>query len=251
MPTPSPSGSASSTGKSDSFSGLFTDSDEKTAGDRAALPIAPNFKFFYLHWPSEWSVQSDGFEGSEAWWLPTLAKHVVRPGINMNRTLKRDEPATAAYDRQMMKNRQEGAEYLELSDWRTKVDGGGSYRREAFARDPRTKRAGKHFSEAFATPRDKLPNRRLKFDFDRGAYNRWLLKLVQLGVIVPPSRSVIREHLRMRGERLDRARSFTGLEDSEKKRRTKEAQKLLTLWQGAKVPELDPDLFTTGAKAQA
>lgn len=251
-----PQDASAASGRADGFAALLRESEETSSGESPALPITPNWKFFLRHFPGEWAIAEveveelvgDGEDAkvrtvSKTFWLPTLSKHVVRPGVNLNRTLKKDEEPRAAYDHQVVAMMRQGATYLELNDWRTRYPDGRRYRLEAPARDPRTKREGTFFLEACRTPRDKLPNKPLKFDTDRATYNRWRLQLCQLGVINPPSSATIRAKLRPFEREVDRVRAITGLENAEKKRRVSEAEKELKRWTDAEVPAYDPELF--------
>jgi hypothetical protein len=246
MPTPTQRRTGASAAKADDLAGLIRESEETTTGQSPALPVAPNWKFFLRHWPSEWSVGMVKVDGKDKpFWLPVISKHEVRPGVNLNRTLKRGEEPRAAYDHQVLADTRQGATYLDLNDWRTRYPNGRRYRAEAPCRDPRTKREGVFFLEACKTPRDKLPNKPLKFDTDRDLYNEWKLRLVQLGAIQSPPASLLRAKIREKENEIDRVRSFTGIDDSEKKRRVSAAEKVWKLWKSAEVPEFDPELVAT------
>jgi hypothetical protein len=92
MPTPTQRRTGASAAKADDLAGLIRESEETTTGQSPALPVAPNWKFFLRHWPSEWSVGMVKVDGKDKpFWLPVISKHEVRPGVNLNRTLKRGE----------------------------------------------------------------------------------------------------------------------------------------------------------------
>lgn len=254
MALPTPSQPAISRGDAADFASLIAPSAETSDGSQSlALPVNPNFKFFLHHWPGEWSVADvevevavgDPEKGKtkkvkKAFWLPTLAKHVVRPGINMNRTLKVGEKPRAAYDGQVLLNMRQGSAYLDLGDFRTRLPDGRLYRSQAPARHPRTGREGLFYLETVKTPRDKVGNKRLKFDIDRPLYNQWRRDLVRLGCIRPPAPSTIREKVAFLQSEIGRCSAMTTLDPAERKRRIAAATAEWKRWDEATVPELDP-----------
>lgn len=227
--TPASSGGAFDSGD---LSKLLRDADAGRTGTALALPIAPNYPFFLMHWPTNWQVQSLGLDGPT--WVPYLSRHVILPGCNLNRTIKRGEPPTAAYDAAVLKNIRKGATYLDVQ--RHRLADGRKYLQQAPARDPRTGREGIFFLDAWQTPRDAIQGRRLRFQFDRAAYNAWAISLVVAGVISAPVQQVLEEVTRTKQKRLVRVQGHTNLEPAEYKRRVKAAQVTLDLFGGARVP---------------
>jgi hypothetical protein len=217
---------------SSGLSSLIRDASSGSTSSRIALPIGPNFPFFLIHWPQNWNVESEGLEVPT--WLPTFSRHVILPGCNLNRTLRRGERPEAAYDAAVLVNTRRGATYLDPELHR--LSSGGKYLREAPCRDPRSGREGVYYLDAWSTPLDALPGRRLRFRLDRAAFNRYRLEVVEQGVIRPPSAEVLRELTRRRGKTLDRVKALTALDAAEYKRRVKAAEGELRLHEGAIVP---------------
>ena len=171
------------------LSALIRDADPGRVGSASALPIAPNFPFFLLHWPTNWQVGIDGLDAPM--WVPYLSRHLILPGCNLNRTIRKGEPPTAAYDAAVLRNIRRGVTYLDVE--RHRLLNGGKYLREARARDPRTGREGIYYLDGFTNPKDAIPGRRLRFTFDRAASNRWGLHLVESGILRAPSPQVLEE----------------------------------------------------------
>ncbi len=220
------------------MSALIKDAQDTAHSAAAALPIPANQAFFYMHWPGEWHPETAGLE--QATWLPLLSKHILLPGCNLNRTLRKGEPPEAAYDQAVLKNTRRGAVYLLPTVHR--LASGGKYIRQADCRNPRNNAPGIYYLEAWQQPRDYIPGRRLKFNFDRAGYNKFRLRMVQLGVIRSPSPSIIDDLLRRRRSDRNRRRAFRGLETNEYKRQMKDAEKKLEFYEGAVLPQYDPEL---------
>lgn len=262
MAIPQPSQSVDpTTGLAESFSGLIQQSGEGSDGElKPALPVRPNYKFFLHHWASEWSVvdidvevEVDGKmkKKKESFWVPTLAKHVVHPGVNMNRTLKTGETPRGAYDGQILLNIRQGSTYLDLADFRTRLPDGRLYRSQAPARHPQTGAEGIYFLETLMKPRDKVDNKRLKFDIDRPAYNRWRLDLVRLGVVRPPAPAVLRAKVQhLKGE-IGRCEAMVKLDAETRRRRVKEVTAEWKRWDTATIPKLDPVFLAYRQEAAA
>ncbi len=219
---------------------LIRDARSAAHGAEPALPIGPNFPFFLLHWPQNWSVETVGVDRPT--WLPLLSRHVILPGCNLNRTLRRGERPEAAYDAAVLLNTRRGATYLDPD--RHRLAAGGKYLREAPCRDPRTGREGVFYLDAWSTPRDALPGRRLKFKLDRPAMNAYRLRMVAEGVLRSPSPELLRDLIRRKGKALDRHKALTALDPAEYKRRNKRAAAALDLFQGAIIPK--PTGLSTG-----
>ncbi len=191
------------------------------------LPTAPNFPFFLMHWSEEWAVETAGLD--EPTWLPNLARHNVIPGVNLNRTLRKEDPPEAAYDLAVLTNQRKGAVYMFWGQF--------DYLVAADCEDPRTGTRGKFWQESWMKPRAARRGKRLKFRPDRAVMNRFRHELVLSGHIRPPDDDVlevIRERAR---QKLIRVSSLTGLEPKELKRRTDKAKSALNLLAAAAVPE--------------
>lgn len=214
------------------LSALIRDADPGRTGTASRLPISPNFPFFLVHWPTNWQVESEGLEAPT--WLPYLSQHVILPGCNLNRTIRKGEPATAAYDAAVLRNVRRGATYLDVE--RHRLQNGSKYLKEAPCRDPRTGREGIYYLDGFTVPRDAIPGRRLRFRFDRGASNRWRLHLVASGVIRPPSRQILEEILGRKQRKLVRVQGHTNLPSEEYERRVDQAAAVVELFAGAAIP---------------
>lgn len=217
---------------SSGLSSLIRDAQSASHGAAPALPIAPNFPFFLMHWAQNWTVETEGLK--QATWLPLLSRHVILPGCNLNRTLRRGERPEAAYDAAVLLNTRRGAVYLDPD--RHRLQAGGKYLREAPCRDPRSGREGVYYLDAWSTPRDGLPGRRLRFNLDRAALNQYRLHMVETGAISAPSTDILRDMIRRRVRALDRVKALTSLEANEYKRRKDAAQADLQTCEGAAVP---------------
>ncbi len=208
--------------------GLFRELTPATIGETAALPIAPNFPFFLMHWKEEWSCEVEGLEGPT--WLPLLVRHTVLPGCNLNRTLRRDDPPASAYDQAVLANQRKGAVYLDPLAYSP------SYRKAAPCRDPLTRQAGEFWTELWLHPRAPRRGRRLKFRLDRATMNRFRLDRVEDGGIPAPLDDVIQIYIDRQVAKVRRISSLTGLEAKELKSRAAAAQAVLDNMEKAAKP---------------
>jgi hypothetical protein len=213
---------------------LISDANTGRTSASAALPIAPNHPFFLMHWPGEWSVQTEGLE--RATWLPTLTRHHILPGCNLNRTTQRGEPPEAAYDMAVMSNVRKGATYLDPE--RHLLADGSKYLKSAPCRSKHGT-TGEVFLDAWQIPLDTLPGKKLKFGRDRAAYHQWLLDLVTSGVIRRPSPRVLEQLVRRRSGHVGRTRArLRGLPEKEYERRVDEVSNVVEVWGRAVVPQV-------------
>lgn len=209
--------------------GLFREIEPAAIGEAPALPIAPNFPFFLLHWPEEWSCETEGLD--EPTWLPLLVRHTVLPGCNLNRTLRRDDPPASAYDQAILANQRKGAIYLDPHRYSP------SYRKAAPCRDPITRETGEYWTELWLKPRAPRRGRRLKFANDRAVMNRWRLDRVLDGSIPAPVEDAIAIYLERARATADRIAGLTGLEPKEHKSRIAASRSLVDQWATATRPE--------------
>jgi hypothetical protein len=235
MPVPSkgPSSSSAESAAAGDLSALIRYASPSRTGSAAALPIAPNYPFFLMHWPTDWQVESEGLDGPT--WLPGLSRHIILPGCNLNRTLRRGERPEAAYDMAVLQNVRRGATYIDVE--RHRLQSGGRYLREADCRNTRNGAEGVYYLDAWSTPRDAVPGRRLRFKFDRAGWNQYRLHLVESGVIRPPSGQVLDEIVNRKRRRLGRVQAHTNLEAGEYERRLDKASAVVELFSGASVPQ--------------
>jgi len=235
MPIPStPAGGSAASAAAADLSRLISETSGPAEDVSPAWPITPNFPFFLMHWVTDWTVETAGMAKGKPTWLPGLVRHIVLPGCNNNRTLKNGEKATAAYDGAVMKNVRQGAQYLDPE--RHKLANGSKYSRKAPARSP-LGQTGFYFFDAFSSPLDVLPGRKMRFRFDRPEWNRWRLHLVESGVIAPPSPQVLAETQRRHSKRAERTRALTSLDQKEYDRRVAAAAATSATYDGALVPK--------------
>lgn len=244
MPIPenNPATTMATPAAGESLSDLIRDADPGRTGTVNALPISPNFPFFLMHWPTNWQVEEDGFDGPT--WLPYLSPHIILPGCNLNRTIRKGEPATAAYDQAVLRNVRRGATYLDVERHRT--PDGGKYLREAPCRDPRSGREGVYYLDAFTTPKDAIPGRRLRFHFNRAASNGWRLHLVQSGILSPPPLQILEEIIGRKQRKVGRVRgNMKDISQEEYDRRVDAAVDVAAVYMGATIP-----IATSNARAE-
>jgi hypothetical protein len=208
--------------------GLFRELTPQHIGETAALPVAPNWPFFLLHWPEEWSVETEGLE--EPTWLPMVVRHTVLPGCNLNRTLRRDDPPHTAYDQAILANQRKGAIYLDPDAYSPQ------YRKAAPCRDPITRQAGEFWAERWQHPRAPRRGKRLKFRIDRADFNAFRLDAVLDGTIPAPLDDVLEVFIDRQRSKVRRLSGLTGLEAKELRARVKEATDRLELMVNARRP---------------
>jgi hypothetical protein len=161
----------------------------------AALPVAANFPFFYVHHWENWELETQGLD--EPTWLPALQRESVRPGVDNHRQKRKpDDPDEIMYlDAQDLLRRKN----ITILSQEIRLDVGGhavvGYADQAACRNPLTKATGTYHMERWSRPKRKREGQRLKFSFDRGAYNRWRLELVRQGFIAAPDETIIREKI--------------------------------------------------------
>ena len=123
------------------------------------------------------------------------------------------------------------------SQRRDRLEDGRPYLRKAECRCPRTGREGIYWLDAFQVPEDYLPGKKLRFTFDRVAWNLWRLRLIaHYGLIRPPSPRIIRDRLRKQGEVVDRKAGYTGISAAEYKKRLAAATKTAEEMEAAVIP---------------
>ena len=232
IPKAKPAPAASTQFNAGDLASLIRDASPNSTSSKPSLPIAPNFPFFLLHWPQNWNVETEGLDAPT--WLPYLSRHVILPGCNGNRTLRRGEKPEAAFDLAVLTNTRRGATYIDPE--RHRLPSGGRYLREADCRNPRNGAEGVFYLDAWTTPRDVLPGRRLRFNLDRGGLDRFRLHLVEQGILRAPGPSLLSDLIRRKRKALDRVKALTSLDAGEYSRRVQSVEHVLQSLEGARVP---------------
>lgn len=164
--------------------------------ESGVLAMAPGDPFMLKHHWSSWEVAGEGLDEG-ACWLPKLKKHTLRPGVNHTHTLRRGQTPQEGHEDGFEIERRAGWTFLEQhpldATHRPAGVSEGPYMREVDVRHPRTGTTGVAFLEAWQVPLPTMPGDEegQRFKFDRGAYNRWRLWLVESGQIAPPLPHVI------------------------------------------------------------
>jgi hypothetical protein len=173
-------------------------------GDVDRIPVRPNYPWFYVFYPDHpgnWFVahieSGPGVPDEDVgdWWLPCLQTEPVIPGVNHHRTIKRGQRLESAYTDAHGKIRLDGGVVLDQSL---------GYRREVDCVDPRTQREGTFHIDVWSKPRRARRGKRLKFDFDRQRYYRWLLSLMREGVLPLPDPDILEERAEQYARRVER-----------------------------------------------
>lgn len=208
--------------------------------DDGRLALAPNSKFFLVHYaadPGSWFVGEIGAaagvpeEDVGLWWLPKLKPDFERPGLCLHRTLQAGEPKRNAYHNAHLHLQAAGANVLPRSL---------GYCTGLPCRDPVTRTEGLYWVEPWNTPRPVVLGRQQKFNFDRQRYHRWLLKIMREGFIEPPPEDIVRELQQRREARIARREALLDLPDAKRDRMVQEAKDDAQRLQEAAIPVEEP-----------
>jgi len=155
------------------------------------LSATPNAPFFFVYDPETWCVAEEGLESPT--WLPDLAVSRVIPGVNNYRTRPKNAPDSHAYEEAHRTMQRRGQQVILWDAAYVRLDDGSisCYLVQVDAKDPRTKVEGPFYMDAWDIPRSGRRGKRIKFNRDRAGYNRWLLFLVESGVIGEPNPDIV------------------------------------------------------------
>ena len=206
---------------------MMTPTKFSSVGAEKRFPIAPNKPFLLRHNRAAWRVSSTLEEPTM---LPDVTMHVLEPGVNGVRTISKGEDMSDAYKHAVWRAEENGWTYISAmepipSDCLPNGVPSGSYLRELPCEDLRTRRQGLRYVEAWNIPTDTLPGEVQEFSFDLASYERWLLWLVESGVIAPvPVQVERRQVARVQGhlERVFAAANLMPEVRAERIRRKKE-----------------------------
>lgn len=208
--------------------------------DDGRLPIAPNYKFFWVHYPNDpsgWAAEAvtEGpgvpAEDVGTWWLPVFTKDFEKPGLCLHRTLQNGEPQRNAYHNAHLTLQAQGATILPRAL---------GYCVGYPCRHPITRREGIYYTDPWSTPRAVMQGRAQKFNFDRQRYNRWRLQLMRDGHIDAPSEDILRELQQRKQARVARRESQYDLPEDKRERLIEDAKREADLLAKAEVPEYAP-----------
>ena len=153
------------------------------------LQCDPNNDWYYMHAPGNNWRPSVHLE--KTCWIPMLIRHVLAPGVNGVRTLRRGEEPQSAYKASVAKFRDEGYVHLDPSidvppEYLPEGVPAGGYVRTMPSRGQRSGRAGAYYFEAWDVPQRTNRNDEQKFVYDHPKHEAWCAWLVTSGQIVPP-----------------------------------------------------------------
>jgi hypothetical protein len=184
---------------------------------RAKLP--PNAPFFLCHHRDSWEVSTTL---EQPVLLPNLTRFVVSAGSNGCRTVTKGEDPILAYQAAVDIFRRRGYTFI---DPHLPIPSGclpagveaGGYLREIDAEHPVTQAHGTHYLEAW-TQIVASDDARTAIAWDRRAYERWLVWLVESGVIRPAGPGVASRLVAMLDARLERAMTLALAPDLRERR---------------------------------
>lgn len=206
---------------------------KSSAQEPKILAAEPNWEFFLVHYPGNWEVESEGLNAPT--WLPELQRDWVRPGVNLKRTPKEGQPEYA-YDESHLTITRAGGVILPQDIQVAGVDG---YVRRVACRDPRTKRRGYLYMDAWEVPKPRPDGQRVKFQRDRAAYNRWRKALVEAGYIALPDPDVIDTKAARVLSHVDRHAAKHDLPAEVREKLVEQAKAKAEMYESAVVPEGD------------
>lgn len=184
--------------------------------------------FVFVHYgedPGNWFVGNvDGVNV----WLPYLQEHPLTPGCAGVRTRKTHERRGEELDEARALIRRRGGTEIPLElGYRASTPCVNRYGIE-----------GRVYHDAWSRARPlRGRNRRtVKFTVDHQARNRWLLSLIESGVIAPPAPELLDERIAMRAARIDRVTTQTQLHPEVREQRISEAQADAEIYESAAIP---------------
>jgi len=245
MPVPKKSRARKSKGKSKAqpASLLAAGRSRRTlTSDAAGMgrhSIEPSQPFFLIHHPRSWRLATQGLDGPTL--VPDLQRREVQPGVNGMRTRQPHEPEEATYQAALESDVRNGwtvlypDEEVPSSCLPDGIEEEG-YLREYPCRGPISQRTGSHYVEVWSVPVATYPGEQQRYSFDRAAYNRWLVHLVESGRIEGPSARVRAELATRASSRVARVKAAP-LPPDLRKDRVVEQQARLAAIEGAALPE--------------
>lgn len=189
------------------------------------------------HHPSNWEI---GDVDGVVYWLPEICVHPVFPGAAGIRTRGPQDPVEASWEDAKHREEKKGWVYIDCDQpvpdhaLPAGMPRGSLPVRQYEVRDPATGATGVRWEEAWKIPMPSLPDERQVWKFDRPAYNRWRLWLVETGQVAPPLEHVIRRRLANLADRV--ARVPTHVSDDVRKRMLEPRQAVAKAAEQAKVP---------------
>jgi len=172
------------------FESVISPDPEVHPSGAGVYKARPNATFFYVHNFENWDVESAGLDG--AYLLPQLHRSWVIPGVNLHHTPKRGEAFSRVYADAHNRMKEQGTAVIPQD---VVCDGVQGYIRRMDCKHPKTGASGKLHMDRFERPRPARKGKRVKFERDRAAYNRWRYHLVAEGHIAPPDEDIIEEKI--------------------------------------------------------
>jgi hypothetical protein len=230
MPVPGQTPEAPATAPTKSFAEQVSVS---SFGGTDLLKSQPNSPFFLVHFAENWEVDDEGLE--EPTWLPQLQRDWVEPGCNAKVTRKTGMPVSMSFDTSHRQLARRGATILPQ---KVALEGFAydTYLCELDVQHPRTGAPGKMYFDRWETPLAPREGKRVKFQRDRGEYNRWRRALVEQGFIAAPDPDLLGEAVGRAAYHLDRHALKTDVPEDQRQRMVAEAKAKLERIGGAAIP---------------
>lgn len=161
----------------------------------APLVMQPEYPFVLAYHPDvEWTRETAGLD--EPTFLPRLQRISCMPGVAGAKSVGEGEDPQRSWETLLTNCQRKG--------WRiipgdVVVDGVVGYGR-AYEVRSKSRLSGHAYRLRWEVPKARARGQRQKFGMDRAGYNRWRLRLVELG-IVPPMDEVMADEMRRRAVR--------------------------------------------------
>lgn len=170
-------------------------------GQQAALNCEPSDPFILMAHPGSAQVVTDGLDGPT--WIPALAPLYITPGVNLVQIKRKGHTNEDMYREALAHARTKG--FVPVDPTAVQVvaaehlpEGAvpGPYMRAYPTFDRRTQLEGTLYKEVWYTRMaSRSPTDPPRWKFDRAAYNRWVVALLEAGIIPGPDEFARQEYL--------------------------------------------------------
>lgn len=169
-------------------------------GQQTALNCEPSDPFILMAHPGAAQVATDGLDGPT--WLPVLTPLYITPGVNLVEIKRKGDTNEDMFRNALAHARAKGFAPIDpttqVADSEHLPAGvaPGPYMRAYPTFDRRTQLEGTLYKEAWYTRMaSRSPTDPPRWKFDRAAYNRWVVSLLEAGVIPGPDEFAREEFL--------------------------------------------------------